>query len=123
MIGYYGGIFQVDRIGYLGTKDTRSHPGLRRKFVKIKSCFDIDWAQASWSDLEKPLYSAIAARLFLLNIPDRIPSDLNGQARYWKKHYNRNGAGTKKKFREDWESYMKTKRQDFYDEYNDIRLL
>ena len=105
--GYNGGIFQVDETGYLDTKRTSSHPGLVRKFKKIKSSFGIDWAQTSWSDLRKPLYSAIAARLFLSNKPGAIPSDLDGQARYWKNNYNSHlGAGSVAKFKRDWNAYL-----------------
>ena len=33
-----------------------------------------------WNDLRKPLYSGLAARLFLLKIPAPIPSTLKDQA-------------------------------------------
>ena len=56
----------------------------------------------SWSDMTKPLYSALAARLFLTNVPTSIPQDLTGQAQYWKNHYNSGaGAETWEKFRDD----------------------
>merc|ERR1711955_163493 len=99
--GYDGGIFQVDKIGFKDSQDVRSHPGLGRKFAAIKQAFGIDWSKVSWKDLRKPLYSAIAARLYLLNKPGRIPSSLQGQASYWKHHYNSGaGAGTVDKFKE-----------------------
>ena len=107
--GYNGGIFQVDQIGYLDTKHTSSHPGLVRKFSKIKSAFGIDWAKTSWSDLRKPLYSAIAARLVLANKSPPIPSSLSGQAKYWKQYYNSGlGKGTEQKFINDWNAYLKS---------------
>ncbi|KKL97553.1 hypothetical protein LCGC14_1833310, partial [marine sediment metagenome] len=41
----------------------------------------------------------LAARLFLLTIPEEIPDTLEGQAVYWKKHYNTPlGKGTARKF-------------------------
>ena len=43
-----------------------------------------------WKDLLKPLYSGIAARLHLGNAEEAIPTTLHGQARYWKRYYNRN---------------------------------
>ena len=105
--GYNGGIFQVDKVGFLTTRDTRSHPRLKAKFKKIKASLAIDWMDVSWSDLRKPLYSAIAARLFLLNIPDPIPSDLLGQAKFWKKYYNSSkGAGTVEDFIKRWNDYI-----------------
>lgn len=100
--GYHGGIWQVDEIGFDSTQDTRSHPGLVSKFERIKSAFGIDWRRVRWSDLRMPLYSGIAARLFLSNIPSAIPRDVRGQAKYWKDHYNSAaGAGSEQKFIRD----------------------
>ncbi|XP_022091887.1 uncharacterized protein LOC110979972 [Acanthaster planci] len=100
--GYHGGIWQVDKIGFESTKDTASHPGLRNKFASIKSSLSIDWTTVQWDDLRKPLYSALAARLFLANIPSPIPSGLQEQAAYWKNHYNTSsGAGSESKFVND----------------------
>ncbi|XP_072042533.1 uncharacterized protein [Amphiura filiformis] len=98
--GYDGGIWQVDRIGFEDTKDTVSHPGLVAKYVQIQQAFGIDWPRVQWSDIRKPLYSAIAARLFLSNKPQAIPNsaDIVGQAAYWKLHYNTAGNGTEQDF-------------------------
>ena len=54
-------------------------------------------------DLRKPLYSALAARLFLLNIPESIPNDIDRQASYWKQYYNTVAGddGSKEKFKND----------------------
>ena len=49
-------------------------------------------------DLTKPLYSGIAARLYLGNVAKPIPLTLQGQATYWKLHYNRGGNGTEQDF-------------------------
>ena len=97
--GYHGGIWQVDKTGFEATQDTASHPALVNKFAKVKAEFGIDWSSVKWTDLEKPLYSGLAARLYLSNIPEPIPSGLDQQARYWKKHYNTEaGKGTEKGF-------------------------
>ena len=37
--GYYGGIYQVDRIGFEDTQNVTSHPRLSEKFKKIKEKF------------------------------------------------------------------------------------
>ena len=68
--------------------------------------FGIDWSSVTWVDLRKPLYSGIAARLFLSNIPEAIPaaSEIEQQGQYWKTHYNSNAdsaAGTVQKFVND----------------------
>ena len=92
--GYYGGIYQVDRIGFEDTQNVLSHPGLFKKYKKIQEQFGINWPSVKWEDLEKPAYSGIASRLFISNIPKPIPSDPKEQGQYWKKYYNINdGAG------------------------------
>ena len=108
--GYHGGIWQVDRVGFEDTQNVAAHPGLPSKFNKIKRCFGIDWQRVSWSQLRDPLYSAIAARLFLLNKPGAIPSTLSGQAAYWKKHYNSGiGHGSVQDFINRWNTYVSRK--------------
>ena len=97
--GYHGGIWQVDEIGFLDTQNTVSHPRLDVRYEQITEEFGIDWPSVQWSDLRIPLYSAIAARLILLNIPEAIPCGIQGQATYWKTYYNTDaGAGTVSKF-------------------------
>ena len=97
--GYHGGIWQVDKIAFEDTQDTKSHSRLSKKFAKIKSKFGIEWSCVKWKDVEKPLYSGLAARLFLSNIPEPIPIEIDEQARYWKEHYNtEEGKGTVKRF-------------------------
>ena len=100
--GYHGGIWQVDEVGFRDTQDVASHPGLRARYELIRQEFDINWPDVEWMDLRRPLYSGLAARLFLLNIPDPIPCDVAGQAAYWKCHYNTiQGSGTEQKFIND----------------------
>lgn len=76
--------------------------GLKKYRDQIKAKLGIDWTKTTWKDLEKPLYSALAARLYLVRISDKIPADLKKQACYWKKHYNTAaGEGTVQKFIDD----------------------
>ena len=92
-------------MGFNDTQNTLSHPGLTSKFTKIKDKFGIEWSKVEWKDLTKPLYSALAARLFMSNKPSAIPDDIEGQAKYWKDNYNTDaGKGTWEKFKEDVES-------------------
>lgn len=39
-------------------------------------------------------YSTAIARIHYLRVAEAIPSDIEGQARYWKAHYNKSGKGT-----------------------------
>ena len=94
------GIWQLNqKTGFKETKNVKAHPGLKRAHAKISEELGIDWNEVSFEDLEKPLIAALAARLFLLTIPEEIPDTLKGQAAYWKKHYNTaQGKGTVRKF-------------------------
>jgi len=95
----YSIFIQVDLIGY---RETVLQQGLKKYWDKIKVKLGIDWTKTQWEDLEKPLYSGLAARLFLARIPAPIPSDLSSQALYWKTYYNTSaGKGTVQKFIND----------------------
>ena len=83
-----GGIFQVDKNGFQDTQDVNAHPGLKRKHKEISDQLKFCWTKTSHSDLLKPLYSGLAARLYLLNNPYPIPNSLEAQAWYWKLFYN-----------------------------------
>jgi hypothetical protein len=87
-------IWQIDPIAFKDTKDTKSHPSLKKKLEKIKTQKNIDWKSLSQSEMESSsLKNAIAARLVLSNIPSSVPSDLEGQAKYWKDNYNTSAGG------------------------------
>ena len=90
----------MNKQAFEGTKDLTTYPDLKAKYDVIKKSFGIDWVQVQWSDMKKPLYSGLAARLILYNIPDPIPVELDGQAKYWKDRYN-GAAGTEQKFVDD----------------------
>lgn len=97
--GYYGGVAQVDPIGFEDTQDIKAHPGLRRKYDMIRQHFDIDWPSVQYEELVDPLKSIIAGRLRYMNVPAAVPDDDLGQAKYWKRHYNTEaGKGTPEKF-------------------------
>jgi len=52
--------------------------------------------------------SCLLARVHLLRRPEPIPSDLEGQAAYWKRWYNTPaGAGTVEQYMEHWRHYAK----------------
>ena len=70
------------------------HPTLNVKHNLISRELDVDWRAVEWEDLQRPLYSAMAARLLLFLAPERLPdaSDIEGQAAFWKRYYNTNGS-------------------------------
>ena len=51
-------------------------------------------------------YATAICRVHYMRVPDPIPSDLRGQAEYWKEHYNTPaGAGTPEEFIENFVPY------------------
>ena len=101
---YHGGIWQVDSVGFEDTKNVSAHPSLRSKYRQIEDKFGIEWSGVEWESLRKPLYSGLAARLLLSNVPAAIPRSVEGQAEYWKKYYNKSGKGSAAKFTNDVEA-------------------
>lgn len=86
--GYYGGIWQVDEVAFQATKDVTTHRALMTKYAQIRSVFGFNWTDVQWTDLSKPLYSALAARLFLFNLATSIPFGIKEQADYWMTFYH-----------------------------------
>ena len=87
-----GGIWQLSESKFLQTKTSSSSTLING----ISSSFGITWSTVQWVDLRKPLYSALAARLYLYLISTSIPlgTDINGQATYWLNQYTSNGGTT-----------------------------
>ena len=84
--GYNGGIWQVDEDKFLTTQANSALNDERHD--AIREAFDIDWPSVQWRDLRIPLYSGIAARLFLLiSDTEPIPCDIPGQAAYYNRVY------------------------------------
>lgn len=49
------------------------------------------------------VYSTVACRLIYSRIPEPLPVDIEGCARYWKSYFNTYlGKGTQQKFLDDW---------------------
>ena len=94
--GYNGGIWQVDETIFNQTQDTAANPSLLQIYPQLMASFGIDWPNATWADLRRPLFSALAARLYFTIVSDPIPvaGDLRGQGEYWKNNYNSDAADT-----------------------------
>ena len=86
-----GGIWAVNEDTFLNMQINSS---LFQKHEEIRQLFGIDWKAVQWSELNKPLYSALAARLVLFIAPKDIPSSdtVLAQARFWRDHYNGDGS-------------------------------
>ena len=101
--GYNGGIWQVDEDIFNQTQDTTANPELVQIYEQLQMSFGIDWPTATWADLRRPLYSALAARLYFTIVSEPIPlaGDLRGQGTYWKNNYNSNDEDTVQGFIDD----------------------
>ena len=67
-------------------------PGVLRPTCDvIQKELGIDWTQANYTDLRKPLYSALAAVLYLesrLGNPPNISASIEEQADLWSHYYH-----------------------------------
>ena len=88
-----GGIWQLSSAKYNATKDS-SNLTINSLIQKISAEFEITWTSTEWSDLRKPFYSAIAARLYLEVITASIPlaSNSASQGTYWATYYTTSGG-------------------------------
>ncbi|XP_022080099.1 uncharacterized protein LOC110973524 [Acanthaster planci] len=85
---YHGGIWRVDSAVFDVTKRMVNELAYHTVFDDIERLFCIRWSQASWEDCRKPLYSALAARLFFHNQNYIIPLALEVQAEEWYQKYH-----------------------------------
>lgn len=66
---------------------------------KVRSFASQRWFTESNAAMNQELitnlaYSTVIARVHYMRVPEKIPNDLQGQAAYWKTHYNTaNGKG------------------------------
>ena len=81
-----GGIWQLSESKFLQTKTSNLSI-----LQGISTIFGITWGSTVWSDLRKPFYSALAARLYLgIQIgSDKFPfsTNIDGQSEFWKEKY------------------------------------
>ena len=91
--GRNGGIWAVRENAFTSTQ-SGSDLLLVQKREQIMLIFGINWKAVQWSELNKPLYSALAAQLVLFNAQDSIPSDSDvlAQAHFWRDNYNADGV-------------------------------
>ena len=84
-----GGIWQVSKYAFRDTKEETAHVRLPKKYQRLEEIFGIKWRDVSRVDLEIPMYSAIAARLYLSNFAEAIPPQyqISKQQEYWWRFY------------------------------------
>ena len=88
-----GGIWGVGESKYNATTNTGSSVLLQQKVQAISTSFGINWLNTNWTDLRKPFYSALAARLYMLLITHPFPlaSNINSQGVYWANYFTSSG--------------------------------
>ncbi|XP_060597324.1 uncharacterized protein LOC132751201 isoform X2 [Ruditapes philippinarum] len=82
-INYKGGIWKIDEADFNATK---TDPALDQYRKDIDKALYINWTSVSYTDLRKPLLSAIAAQLSAILKSGGIPLTLNQQASLWADH-------------------------------------
>ena len=93
-LGYHGGIWAVDEALLDMTQNISFNSTLINLHQQIESKFSIQWSSVEWNDLRKPLYSALAARLYFYTVSASVPisSNIQSQASYWVTYYNPFGS-------------------------------
>lgn len=116
--GYFGGIWQVDRVAFEETQRISAHPRLAQwqqaiqRQSREKDLPMLDWMSVHWAQLTAPAYSCLAARFYLACIPEAVPDGLVEQAVYWKKYYNTAaGTGTVRGFLRANQGYPDSRRE------------
>ena len=95
--GYNGGIWQVDERVFQKTLNLVQYEQLVEIYEHVNKFFSIWWHSVEWVQLRIPLYSALAARMFIFLADDDIPDagDVMKQAFFWKNStYNSNDMDT-----------------------------
>ena len=89
--GMNGGIWAVREDAFTSTQ-IGGDPFLARNREQIKLTFGINWKSVQWSELSKPLYSALAAQLVIFTAQlESIPSDIDVMSQVWRE--NRTSSG------------------------------
>ena len=101
--GFGYGAFQFDKIGMKQALQVAQDKNQLAKIQLLDLC-PFDLSPANYKTVydffqEKSILQAVLCRMYYLGIKERIPSTLEGRAKYWKKYYNSElGAGTPEKY-------------------------
>ncbi|XP_054168962.1 integrin alpha-E-like [Oppia nitens] len=85
-------IWSIDSQKFRETKDIVKHPELVQIYTELMDKFHINWQTVSLNDMQRPLYGALATKIFLhLTVGRSIPiQTVDEQAIYWKQYYTTN---------------------------------
>ena len=99
------GIFQMEPFTYNDCLDNflKYKPDLLAKILKVSGLNQFPDAEEM---LNNDLFAACMCRVRYLRAPGAIPKTLEGQANYWKQHYNtRLGKGTVDEYLKNWKRF------------------
>jgi hypothetical protein len=118
--------FQIDPIGYedivskgkAGEGQTLKRANMANELLQNMGYgknFDI--LNLSLDEIREPIIGALLTRMKLGTIPEKIPTDLEGQANYWKKYWNTYaGKGTSQHFIGQVQDYNRKLNSKTYDD-------
>ena len=83
------GIWQLSSRGFQDTLDTNAHPSLSGLCANISAQLGVNWPSMNFSNanMNKALYNALAARIYMQNNIDSIPLSVSEQAVFWYQKY------------------------------------
>ncbi|XP_031573836.1 signal peptide, CUB and EGF-like domain-containing protein 2 isoform X2 [Actinia tenebrosa] len=85
-----GGLWQVEKCIFRGvTQNRRKYKQLAALQKLVRRRLGITWSRVRHYDLRRPLYSIVAARLFLEVAVDSYPKSLKNQAHLWSEKYHK----------------------------------
>ncbi|XP_046851875.1 multiple epidermal growth factor-like domains protein 6 [Xenia sp. Carnegie-2017] len=93
-----GGIWNVRTCAFYGVTQNRAKYGKRLKKIQkiIGRKFGIKWNRLTYDQLERPIFSLLAARLYLYMIfPDGLPRGASTQSKIWSDYYHNCGVSKK----------------------------
>ena len=105
-----GGIWRVTEQEYDYTKRGARYTMLQGFERKIYENFGITWQHTVWTDLVKPLHSALAVMMYLAVRSDSIPQTLEQQGTFYENYLARNSKGAVdfERVIKSWEEALKT---------------
>ena len=89
-----GGLWNVGTCAFYGVTQNRKKFGKRLKRIQkmVGRKFGISWNRMTYSQLQRPMYSLIAARMYLyIILTDGIPRGASAQSKVWSNYYHNCG--------------------------------
>ncbi|XP_073252564.1 uncharacterized protein [Porites lutea] len=84
-----GGLWNVDHCAFKTSQSKRKENKRLATLLKtVRRTFGVAWAKVRYSDLRRPLYSVLAARIILEMTERSVPRGLRNQAKFWLETYH-----------------------------------